>query len=398
MFEFSLENEFDFASDDYSKLYGVSAASVFQHPVWLDALYRRLAPALGAEPLVVTARCSRDRRLTMVLPMVRLRRRGLRIVEFADLGVSDYAAPVCAPEDWEAVLRAPRAAETVGARMRPFDILRIKRIRDGAQPLERLIVGGRSARMAVSAHATALFSPFEAWRAAKIAGAYGKELARNRRYMERLGEFRFERIDKPASIETLLRQLQAYRGQRYPDDLLGRQAYFDFYKSVALAGAPLGFARAYRMSLDGVTLGGSLGLSAGGRFVGLILAYDRATYRSRSLGALTIEGVARACIADGLTMLDLSVGDEGYKTLFSAEPTALSMVTASGTLQGALADRLKARIARPASRRRNPRRAETPRPPSDKAEPEPRARSAKVDPALRSERPQASESKAHLGG
>lgn len=347
MFDIRLEKAFDFASAEYQELFAMCGASVFQHPLWLGPLYRDLAPAVGAEPLVVVARRRADQGLAMVLPLTRRRRRGLSFIEFADLSVSDYAEAVCDPETFERLAQDPRTPAKIRGLLQPFDVLRIGKIRDGGHRLDRLFAGARRAPMAMSAHATGLFEPFEDWRAARIPKSYGRELGRNRRHMERLGAFRFELLHEPSEIETLLLDLQAYRGRRFPGDILGQQCYFDFYRTVALTGAPTGFARAYRMSLDGVTIGGTLGLSHRRRFVGLILGFDDVEYRPRSLGALTIEDVARNCIAEQHEVLDLSIGDEHYKKLFSAEPTALWMVTASGTMLGAVADKIAAHIARP---------------------------------------------------
>ncbi|MBN9013007.1 MAG: cellulose biosynthesis protein CelD, partial [Rhizobiales bacterium] len=62
--------------------------------MWLDAIYQKLVPHLKVDPLIVTVRDAADGRLVMLLPLVRRRHRGLRTIEFADLGVSDYVAPV----------------------------------------------------------------------------------------------------------------------------------------------------------------------------------------------------------------------------------------------------------------------------------------------------------------
>jgi hypothetical protein len=46
------EPRFDFVGAEYGRLFERSDATAFQHPLWLDGLYRNLAPPLGAEPLV----------------------------------------------------------------------------------------------------------------------------------------------------------------------------------------------------------------------------------------------------------------------------------------------------------------------------------------------------------
>lgn len=342
MFDIRIENAFDFRSAEYRLLFESSHATAFQHHLWLSALYERLAPALNAEPLVVVARRAEDGRLAMVLPLMRRRHAGIRLVEFADLGVSDYADVVCeSDETFERLATAPGTQEKIRSLLKPFDIVRIKKVRADGRRIERLFAGASSEPMDVSAHATPLFEPYSAWRAATIPKSYATELARQRRQMERRGDFTFEPVREPPEIASLLRDLRDYRGQRYPGDVLGQQHYFDFYLDVALAGAPTGFVRLYRIALDGRSLGGTLGLSCRQRFVGLILGFEHVTYRSQSLGTLTIEDTARDCIATQHSVFDFSIGEENYKKLFSAEPTSLRMVSANGTGLGAVATRLR---------------------------------------------------------
>jgi hypothetical protein len=69
------EPRFDFLGAEYGRLFESSDATAFQHPLWLDGLYRNLAPPLGAEPLVITLRDGATGRLAAV--------------KFADFGFTD---------------------------------------------------------------------------------------------------------------------------------------------------------------------------------------------------------------------------------------------------------------------------------------------------------------------
>jgi len=97
-FDIAIEQAFDFLSPEYAELFDSSAATAFQHPLWLDTLYTRLASHAAATPLVVVVRHRATGALAMVLPLLRIRRGPIRTVEFADLRVSDYLAPVCSPK------------------------------------------------------------------------------------------------------------------------------------------------------------------------------------------------------------------------------------------------------------------------------------------------------------
>jgi CelD/BcsL family acetyltransferase involved in cellulose biosynthesis len=104
-FDIAIEQGFDFLSPDYAELFDNSAATAFQHPLWLDTLYTRLASHVGATPLVVVVRHRATGALAMVLPLLRIRRGPIRTVEFADLRVSDYLAPVCSPQVFSELLK-----------------------------------------------------------------------------------------------------------------------------------------------------------------------------------------------------------------------------------------------------------------------------------------------------
>ncbi|TIR63470.1 MAG: cellulose biosynthesis protein CelD, partial [Mesorhizobium sp.] len=41
MFEVTAEDAFDFRSTEYAELFASSAATAFQHPIWLAQLYER---------------------------------------------------------------------------------------------------------------------------------------------------------------------------------------------------------------------------------------------------------------------------------------------------------------------------------------------------------------------
>jgi len=352
VFEIDLENAFDFNSAEYASLFEQSRASAFQHPLWLDAMYRSLIPSRGATPLVVVARTRAEGRLAMVLPLLRRKRYGMRVVEFADLGLSDYAAAVCNDADFEALAQDQQARQRIRSLVRPFDLIRITKIRDDSQRLERLFASARRDAMGMEAHATPLFAPYPDWRAANVPLSHARNYAKKRRQLGRLGAVKFERLHEPEAAIRLLRDLQKFRGQRYPDDLLRDESYFKFYGSVTLAGLASGFVRAYRTSLDGCTLSAAWGLSHHGRFLILVTGFDE-THAHRSPGALAFEDIAADCIAEQDATLDFTCGNEGYKgEIFGAVPSRLWMVLAGGTALGVAADTVAARFALGGHRRK----------------------------------------------
>jgi CelD/BcsL family acetyltransferase involved in cellulose biosynthesis len=344
VYEIALEHAFSFLSDEYAALFRLSCATAFQHPLWLDRLYGRLASAVGAEPLVITARTTADRRLAMVLPLVRCRRGTMRMIEFADLRVSDYAAPVCDAVTFELILRDKAACDALRKLLKPYDLLRIRKLGETALPLERLFGTRPRSPLGMSAHAVKLYGPYAEWRNASIDPSYRKELDKKHRQLLRKGDVRFEVSRHPETIKAAFQAMRHYRESRFRDDLLQKDLYFAFYLEMALQGANSGFSRTYVLSVDGRPIAVAWGLAFRHQFLVLMGGFDLATFKSQSIGALTFSEIARDCIERGDTALDFTIGDESYKSLFGAQPTSMWMISAAGSPLGSLVNVIAARM------------------------------------------------------
>lgn len=336
LFDVRLEPAFHFLSEEYGQLFERASATAFQHPIWLHRLYRDLAPRLGAEPLIVAARRRGTGELAMVLPLVRRKRGSLRVIEFADLEVSDYAAPVCDPAAL-GELASERVAREVRAQLRPFDLVRVKKLVDGAPALDRLLGLGQRSQLPVSAHAVRLYEPFAQWRSDNIEDSYRRELEKKRRKLERRGEVRFELVEDRHEVVGAFEMLRDQRKERFPDDRLQDPVYFEFYVNLALQGRESGFARTYVMWLDGERIGGAFGLAHAGQFLLVLSGAAIGEYKRLSVGSLVFEDVARDGLAKGDAVLDFTIGDESYKQLFGAAPSPLWMVSGGATATGKLA-------------------------------------------------------------
>ncbi|MCK1546574.1 GNAT family N-acetyltransferase [Bradyrhizobium sp. 147] len=339
-FDIAIEQAFDFLCPEYAELFDNSAATAFQHPLWLHSLYARLASHAGATPFIVVVRHRTTRALAMVLPLLRIRRGPIRTVEFADLRVSDYLAPVCSPGAFSQLLADESACAELRSLLRPFDLLRMTKLPDGRLPIENLLAAPRRVSMDTNAYATVLIAPFEQWRASAMDRSYQKELAKKYRQLQKKGALSFSCCNDSASTLDALEVMKKFRGPRFQSqgdgDLLQRPEYFDFYSEVALRG--LGsFVRLYAMKMDGEVIAAVLGLCHRDTFHVIMSAFDIAGYKSQSLGALMFEQVARDCIERGDQMLDFTIGDEPYKKLFGGQPSPMWAVTQAGSTAGAVA-------------------------------------------------------------
>jgi CelD/BcsL family acetyltransferase involved in cellulose biosynthesis len=335
------EPGFDFRTAEYARLFESSDATAFQHPLWLDRIYREVAPRLGAEPLVVTIRDGASGRLAAVLPLVRRKRGLLRVVEFADLGLTDYAGPVCGRGEWNELVRKPGVRRAVLDAIRPFDVLRIAKLRADGPDLRPLFAAASHSVMPAAAHEAPLDGAFPQWRAERMNPSLRKEMDQKRKRLDRKGEVRFATLPERESIDTALMSLREFRRARFASraecDVLADATIFDFYRDVAADGAQSGFARTYALEFDGRVVAVVFGIAHGGRFMVLLSAFDNA-FRKSSLGYLLFEDIVADCIARGDVIFDLTIGNEGYKRDFGAQPTRLFEVRASGSAIGLAAN------------------------------------------------------------
>jgi len=337
MFTVEATSRFDFLSEEYASLFFESGATAFQHPIWLDAIYHKLVPQLKGEPLIVTVRDAANGRLVMVLPLVRRRYRGLRTVEFADLGVSDYVAPVASEATIDAVAADPFAGRRLKAVLKPFDMLRIQKLRSPSESVQGLLGATTCSELPMSAYAVPLGSDYAAWRVDNISTSYRKELDKKSRQLHRKGQVVFNCATDVETIDATLIKMREYRRDRFETgDLLQDQIYFDFYRDVAIR-ARSTFARLYSVLMDGVPIAGAMGLSHKGSLLVVLTGFDHDNYKNVSLGSLIFEMVAQHGISVGDRELDFTIGDEPYKVLFGAQKSAIYQIVRSGSITGSIA-------------------------------------------------------------
>jgi CelD/BcsL family acetyltransferase involved in cellulose biosynthesis len=337
MFEVTVENSFDFRSPEYRELFDKSVATAFQHPNWLSCLYGELLAANSATPLIIVTRFRADGRLAMVLPLIRRRYAALRVIEFADMRVSDYVSPVADSATFDAVAADTASVAKIRQLLKPYDLLRIGKLADRSLHLEKLLGIRNREKMGMSAYATPLETTFPAWREKRIKKSYCKELDKKSRQLHRRGDVRFECVTDPVAMNTAFEAMRTYRGERFKDrdgigDLLQLPAYYKFYTDIAKAGRD-GSARTYALWLDEKPIAVALGLAHRNSLLVVLGGFDF-DFKNMSIGSLMFEQVARDCIERGESFLDFTIGDEPYKLTFGSEPSPMWQISRSGSPLG----------------------------------------------------------------
>ncbi|WP_181408221.1 GNAT family N-acetyltransferase [Pararhizobium mangrovi] len=338
------EERFDFRSAEYRALFEASGANAFQHPIWLAQLHERLVGDGACEAVTITVRHRRDGTLALVLPMVRRRAGGMKLVEFADMRVTDYAAAVCDRETLKSIADDEEIHRAIRAELKPFDVLRIAKLHEcTADDLCRILDAGSLRRMKTSAYACELPGNFDAWRDAKMRRSFRRDLDKKTRQLHRRGATTFETVRDGEEIARTLEAMRAFRASRFRSeeqaagDLLRSRDHREFYLAVAREGAAQ-YARMYRICVDGRIVACAMGLSHAGALLVVLIGFDQAEFGRQSVGSLLFQHIGRDCIERGDRLLDFTIGDEAYKSYFGAEQRPLFTLSKVRTPTGLIAD------------------------------------------------------------
>lgn len=337
--EINVVSQFDFMSADYKQLFEQSNATIFQSPFWLDSFYHTLPDALNAEPVIVTVRDTKTEQLIMVMPFVRQTKFGTKIMQPADLGITDYNSIIVLPE----VLDQMANQEEFGAQLKqalaPFDILLFRKQRPESFDISKLLNGITRTANQNSAFEMEMVAPFEEWQRETLSKQNRKGLARKRRNFDKeFGELTFNTLTDAEEIKQAFIFLRDERGKRYPDDLLSKPAYFDFYLDIAIKQAKRGKAVTYIGTANGQLITAEFGLYDEGRHIMLLGTYSSdEIYRKYSPGLQSIMDMMRTRKEQNIQFFDFSIGDEDYKGSFGAICVPLYNIILTNSIKGRLA-------------------------------------------------------------
>lgn len=346
MIRLSLDAQWNYCSDSYGELFANASATAFQHPDWLDLQYRELAPAHGAEPLTITIDHQHTRQLMAVLPLMRVQRRGVKIVEFADLGVTDYCAPVVR-NGCEALLsRQPDLSKQLLNQIGPCDVFRVKAIRQEHAYLLEALTGAIPEPAGFSAHEALLERPYDEWRQNAFSKGHIRNIDRRRRRFDRLGDTRLECIADPDAARAAIGELRQLRHGRFDGDPIQSDSVHAFYAEIAARGATNGYARTYRLAENGNTAGIVFGTVHHGRYNYLLIGCDYETYAKCSPGLIMYDRIMADWTEAGGTIFDFTIGDEPFKTNFGTRPVDMFSINKPVSLAGQLASSAQSLVRR----------------------------------------------------
>lgn len=332
----AVEPAFDFMSTEYSRLFDSSEATAFQHPIWLQAFFRNLVPELGAQPTIVTGRCSAGR-ICFVLPLIRRRVNAVALLENADLGLSDYAAPIVDRQWWETINNRDAVMEQIAGHLPAYDVLRLKPVRPEHQSLWYAFLPGKSQSLDFSAHATPVTGPIEAWRERALTASFARMLARKRNRFFRCSGAHLTVLKEPAAIAEAFTCMAQWRVGRFAEDIIQDPAVLAFYRSIALKGAAAGFTRTYALKIGDEAVGYTFAIMSAGRLNYLLIGCNYAEHGRHSPGLLLYDSMIEDWIEQDGNIFDFTIGDEPFKADFGTRPTPMYEISHANSLRGLLA-------------------------------------------------------------
>lgn len=311
--------------------------TAFQHGYWLGAWYEAFHDSAPLIALISDAATGKD---IAVVPMISHIRRGIRIVEFADLGVSDNNAPILALDaalDTAATDAIGRAlVDAVRALPDRFDLLRLKKMpaHVGGKP-NPLVSLGRIGSCSLNGNLVLTGDDYEAYRAS----IKRMQMPRCWRVFSRHAGARFEIATDVARARELLDVMDVQQqarmrklGSRF---VLNDDAHAQFYREVARQGIAEGYAVISALVCDEAVVATTFGVRSGANYFLLRISHAGESWSSCSPGLLVTERTMAELHAEGVRRFDLSIGNQDYKRRFGAEKVALTDVSIALSWRGA---------------------------------------------------------------
>jgi CelD/BcsL family acetyltransferase involved in cellulose biosynthesis len=328
----------------------VIPSTPFQDRRWLDAWYGAFAGAAEVEPLIAVITDAATGGLAALLPLIRRPHKGIRIVEFADLTLTDYNAPLLGaarPRD-TAAARALWRALTAALRRLPegCDLIRLRKMPAELSQLPNpLALLDGASRCPLNGNVVTTGDDFDAWRHS-LEKAVRKELERSWRVFTRDPAAAFRIVTEKDEGLRMLSAMEVQQGTRMQqlglNFVLNGAACAAFYRHLVGAGVTDGYAVVSALTVGEEVVATLLGIRSGSRYVMVRISNAGERWSNCSPGRLVIERTMAALHSDGVREFDFSIGNYAYKRRFGVRRIALVDLSAALSCRGmpyALRDR-----------------------------------------------------------
>jgi CelD/BcsL family acetyltransferase involved in cellulose biosynthesis len=320
----------------------VRSSTLFQDRRWLEAWYKAFAHVDRVEPLIAVISDAATSECAALLPLIRRQQNGVRIIEFADLALTDYNAPMLGPA-------TPRDAKAAGALWRDL-LVALRRMRGGADlirlrkmPVDldgrpnplALLEGARPSSL--NGNVVVTGEDFDAYRYS-LERTVRKGLERCWRVFSREPAAAFQIVNDRDHALHLLATMDIQQGARMRhlglNFMLNSEACAAFYRNLVGENVRGGYAVLSALTVGEEVVATLLGVRIDSRYVMVRISNAGEKWSNCSPGRLVIERTMAALHRDGVRQFDFSVGNYAYKRRFGVAPLPLADITAALSWRG----------------------------------------------------------------
>jgi CelD/BcsL family acetyltransferase involved in cellulose biosynthesis len=314
----TIERSWEDARPRWQALLAGPVFSPFQGEAWLSHWYQRFGSRNDVEPLLVHV-ADHDGKDVLALPLI-LHRKRMRTIEFADLGITDYNAPLlgaAAPTDVEGARALWRA---IRAKLPPADLIELTKvvptINGRPNPISLALPGNVSN---LFGNHVVIEGDYEEWLRG-LSKDNRKELGRFWRVFTRDERARFVVAETAAEVEPIYAALVSQQSERIKTlglpYLLDEPDYASFYRDMIMDGLKDGSARLTALMAGDELVAGLYGVAHGNHYAMVRISTVGGQWANCSPGRLVIERTMEALHRQGFRNFDFTIGDYGHKRAF----------------------------------------------------------------------------------
>ena len=314
----TVECETDFARVEkrWAALNEAPGALPFQRSNWLRGWYQTLGQQSHVTPLLITISDAAQGSDLLALPLCLHIRNRLKIISFADLGFTDYNAPLISSTlsaqgyDIQTLLSAllphfPKA-----------DVLELEKMPRFLGSNENIFTQLTSTRSKFRGNILDVPHIWDDWHYG-LERKHRKELERSWRVFNKFPNALFKHItDRSEAIDvfTQLKRMQAQRIHKSGLDYqLDMPVINRFYDDVLLNGLQTGESILTALTIEGEVVAALMGLAHGPHYAMVRLGTGDERWKTFSPGKLIIERTMRHLHDQGFHKFDFTIGDYAYK-------------------------------------------------------------------------------------
>lgn len=310
---------------------------IFQTLPFLKAWSASYGKQLNAQVLLVEIYDQNDKPL-LFIPFALFKKFGVLYLTFPDEGVADYNAPIIFhhQKQWSKQEAEDLLSSVISA-LPDFDILSLPKmpefIDDEINPLFHLCKQDHKEQ----GHYMRLNST---WENIQKNLHRGKNTRQKQRQLQRLGVLKYVVAQNYAQAESILASLIKQKQHRF------EQTYVPGFKEhpekqIFFEEATKEFLKCGHLHLCALTLDDSIiatlwGLRQQHAYYGMMISYDAESWGKFSPGMVLHYYLLRDLYEQGVTKLDLGIGDEAWKTGLCAFSTKLRDHNAAYSLRGSI--------------------------------------------------------------